>query len=104
MRKFIMTIGLFALGGISQVQAGSGQLFDCVDSATLNVNSNCVANKFEQNDMFVKMQSQFYEQQSMKSGNAIATLIFDEKKMQIDVIAHQDAVDLENLYVVNDNF
>ena len=102
MRKFILLLGTLILTSFSQVQAGSNQLFDCVDATTLEIDSKCVESKFEQNNTFVKMQDQFFEQQAFTGGNVIATLIFDEKKMQIDVIVHRDAIDADDLYVAND--
>ena len=101
MRKFVIFFGALIFSSFSQVQAGSSQLFDCVDSTTLEIDGKCVESKIQQNNKFVKLQDHFFEQQAFNSGNVIATLIFDEKKMQIDVIAHRDAIDADDLYVAN---
>lgn len=102
MRKAIIFFGALIFSSLSQVQAGSDQLFDCVDSTTLEIDGKCVESKIENNGKFLKFQESFFEQQSINSGNVVSTLIFDERKMQIDVIAHSDAVNPEDLFVAND--
>lgn len=101
MRKLIIFLGTLVFGSLFQVQAGSNQLFDCVDSTSLEVDGKCVENKIDQNAFFLKLQDQFAAQQEEGSGKVIATMILDERKMQIDIVAHKDAIQTTNLIVAN---
>ena len=84
-----------------QVHAESTQLFDCVDSTSLEIDGKCVESKIEQNRFFLNLQDQFAAQQEISSDKVIATMILDEQKMQIDIVAHKDAIQNTNLIVAN---
>lgn len=101
MRKVITFLSTVLLGSLFQVQAESSQLFDCVNPTSLAVDGKCVEKKIDQNRFFVQLQDEFAKQQAASDSNVVATMILDQQKMQIDIVAHQDSIKSADLLVAN---
>ena len=101
MRRVFFSLMTLVAGSLFQVQAQTTQLFDCVEPTSLEIDGKCVETKIDQNRFFLNLQDQFAAQQELSSDNVIATLILDEQKMQIEIVAHKDAIAEKTLMAAN---
>lgn len=102
MRKVVLTLALSAAFGIAHAESGDNQLFDCMDAKTFEMNNQCMTDQISNNIRYRDAQQQVTEQASENFGDyAIATMTFDAEKMQIDIVAHRDALQAKNSLAMN---
>lgn len=93
MRKVLLGLALLSACSIAHAESGSNQLFDCMDAKTFEVNNECMADKISSNVRFRDAQENMVNVADENLGDyAIATMTFDQEKMQIDIVAHRDAL------------
>ena len=97
MRKLIIGLALLTTTSIAHAESGNNQLFNCMDSETFEVNSQCMSDQITGNMRFQEAQQQVFDHANEARGEyAIATMTFDPRKMQIDIVAHRDALQATN--------
>tara|TARA_B100002049_G_C16008260_1_gene344616 strand:- start:144 stop:449 length:306 start_codon:yes stop_codon:yes gene_type:complete len=93
MRKLLSAIALLATCSIAHAESGSNQLFDCMDAKTFELNNQCISEQISNNVRFRDAQEKVVSVADESRGDyAIATMTFDQEKMQIDIVAHRDAL------------
>lgn len=73
-------------------QSGDATAFNCMDSKTLEINSQCMSQKIEANQAFINSQDMILDNAADVSNRAIATMTYDPKTFTIEVVAHKDAL------------
>ena len=102
MRKTLIGLALVSTFGIAHAESGSNQLFDCMDAKTFEMNNQCMADKISNNIRYRDAENLVAEQAGDNLGEyAIATMTFDQEKMQIDIVAHRDALQAKNTLAAN---
>lgn len=102
MRKTIIGLVLLTSFGVAHAESGESQLFDCMDAKTFEMNNQCMTDQISNNIRYRDAQQQVTEQASENFGDyAIATMTFDAEKMQIDIVAHRDALQAKNSLAMN---
>ncbi|QCZ92543.1 pyridine nucleotide transhydrogenase [Salinimonas iocasae] len=97
MRKSLLGLALLTTTGIAHAESNENQLFDCMDRTTFEVNSECMSNQITSNIRFKEAEQKVVNMASESRGDyAIATMTFDPRKMQIDIVAHRDALQAMN--------
>ncbi|MEW9799600.1 pyridine nucleotide transhydrogenase [Alteromonas sp. CYL-A6] len=97
MRKVVLGLAMLTSFGIAHAESGSNQLFDCMDASSFEMNDECMADKISANVHYRNAQDKILNVASDSQGDyAIATLTFDPKRMQIDIVAHKDALNAMN--------
>ncbi len=97
MRKSLLGLALLTTTGIAHAESNENQLFDCMDRTTFEVNSDCMSNQITSNIRFKEAEQKVVTMASESRGDyAIATMTFDPRKMQIDIVAHRDALQAMN--------
>lgn len=89
MKKHVLTFILVAATSafIASANAQSGKLFSCIDSASLTVDSNCVASQISKNPSFQASQQAFFNNLEQQGGAEISSLSFYPKLNLIKVVA-----------------
>ena len=101
MRKLIIGFALLTTFGIAHAESGENQLFDCMDANSFEMNNQCVAEKISNSIHYREAETQVSQQANANFGEyAIATMTFNQEKMQIDVVAHRDALQVNNTLVM----
>ena len=102
MRKSLIGLSLLMSFGVAHAESGNSQLFECMDAKTFEMNNQCMSDKISNNIRYRDAQQQVTEQASENFGDyAIATMTFDAEKMQIDIVAHRDALQAKNNLAMN---
>ena len=102
MRKVVLGFALLSTFGIAHAGSGENQLFDCMDAKTFEMNNQCMADQISSSIRFRDAQSDLVNVASESQGDyAIATMTFDQQKMQIDIVAHRDALTALNTLAAN---
>ena len=102
MRKSLIGLALLMSFGVAHAESGNSQLFECMDAKTFEMNNQCLSDKISSNIRYRDAQQQVTEQASENFGDyAIATMTFDAEKMQIDIVAHKDALQANNNLAMN---
>lgn len=102
MRKSLMSLALLMSFGVAHAESGENQLFDCMDAKSFEMNNQCMSEKISNNIRYRDAQQQVTELASDNFGDyAIATMTFDAEKMQIDIVAHRDALQAKNSLAMN---
>ncbi len=102
MRKLVTGLALVVAFGVAHAESGQNQLFDCMDAKTFEMNNQCVADQISSNIRFRDAQEQIVQVANESQGDyAIATMTFDPRKMQIDIVAHRDALQAMNTLAAN---
>lgn len=97
MRKFFFGLALLSVTSIAHAESNNNQLFDCMDRTTFEVNSDCMAEQITANIHFKNAEQKVVTQAAESRGDyAIATMTFDPRKMQIDIVAHREALQAMN--------
>ena len=97
MRKSLLGLALLTTTGIAHAESNENQLFDCMDRTTFEVNSEGMSNQITSNIRFKEAEQKVVNMASESRGDyAIATMTFDPRKMQIDIVAHRDALQAMN--------
>lgn len=92
MRNVVLGLAMLTSFGIAHAESGENQLFDCMDASSFEMNDECMAAKISTNVRYRNAQEDIFNVASESQGDyAIATLTFDPKRMQIDIVAHKDA-------------
>lgn len=91
MRKVVTAIMLSAIMSVAHAESDNNQLFDCMDTKTFEMNSQCMADQIANNMTYREAQSQLIQHASDSSDLVLATMKFYPKQMRIEVIAHKDA-------------
>lgn len=97
MRKLVIGLALLVTAGVAHAESGKNQLFTCMDRTTFEVNSECMASQISANVEYKKVEQKMMDVANVNGDYAIATMTFDPKKMQIDIVAHRDALQAMNL-------
>lgn len=93
MRKVVFGLAMLTGFGIAHAESGSNQLFDCMDAATFEMNDQCMSETIGSSAGYRNAQEEIFSGASDSQGDyAIATMTFDQQKMQIDIVAHKDAL------------
>tara|TARA_B100002003_G_C13818609_1_gene403109 strand:- start:295 stop:600 length:306 start_codon:yes stop_codon:yes gene_type:complete len=96
MRKLLTGLALLTIISIAHAESGN-QLFQCMDKKTFKVNSECMSQNITSNVRFKEAEQQVFTQAEEARGDyAVATMTFDPSKMQIDIVAHRDALQAMN--------
>ncbi len=103
MRKLSALVFLVSIGSIAHAQAEQTKAFDCVDSKTFEVNSQCMASKIGNSIEFRDMQLKIVNNATNNDKNVMATMKFYPKDMLIEVVAHRDALSDKSLSAANRN-
>lgn len=91
MRK-VLAVMLLALGSAAaHAESPKAQAFDCMDSKTFEVNSQCMSGKISSNLAFTNAQQEIVYAAADNAENAMATVSFYPKLRLIEVVAHRDA-------------
>ena len=102
MRKSLIGLSLLMSFGVAHAESGNSQLFECMDAKSFEMNNQCMSDKISNNIRYRDAQQQVTEQASENFGDyAIATMTFDAEKMQIDIVAHRDALPAKNNLAMN---
>jgi len=102
MRKSLIGLSLLMSFGVAHAESGNSQLFECMDAKSFEMNNQCMSDKISNNIRYRDAQQQVTEQASENFGDyAIATMTFDAEKMQIDIVAHRDALQAKNILAMN---
>ena len=102
MRKGVLGLTLMSVFGIAHAGSGENQLFDCMDAKSFELNNECIAENINNNIHFRDAQTDLVNVASESLGDyAIATMTFDQEKMQIDIVAHRDALSALNTLAAN---
>lgn len=102
MRKVVFGLAMLSVFGIAHAESGSNQLFDCMDANTFEMNNQCMADKISNNIRYRDAQQELVNATSDNNGEyAIATMTFDQEKMQIDIVAHREALNAQNTLAAN---
>lgn len=97
MRRVVLGLAMLTCFGVAHAESGSNQLFDCMDAATFEMNDQCMADTISSNTGYRNAQNEIFSGASDSQGDyAIATMTFDQEKMQIDIVAHKDALNAMN--------
>ncbi|QJR81621.1 pyridine nucleotide transhydrogenase [Alteromonas pelagimontana] len=97
MRKLTIGLALLTTMGIAHAESEQNQLFKCMDTKTFEMNNDCMATQISNNVRFRDTQNKLVKTTSANAGDyAIATMTFDQEKMQIDIVAHRDALQVNN--------
>ncbi len=93
MRKVLLSVALLSFFSVAHAGTGENQLFDCMDAKTFEMNNQCMSDKISSNIRFREAQTELTAVANESLGDyAIATMTFDQEKMQIDVVAHREAL------------
>lgn len=93
MRRAVIGLSMALTFGVAHAETGDSRLFDCMDSKSFEVNSSCMADKISNNVKFRDAQNQVFEFADNNSSDyVIATMTFDQRNMQIDIVAHRDSM------------
>lgn len=103
MRKLSALILFVSIGSIAHAQAEQTKAFDCVDTKTFEVNSQCMADRIGDNVEFRDMQLKIVNNATNNDKNVMATMKFYPKDMLIEVVAHRDAISDASLSAANRN-
>lgn len=91
MRKFLTIVTLSLLGTVAHAETDN-QLFKCVDKATLALNSECVSSQITDSSLFKQAQQNIITQADVNSDFVVATISLDPETLNIEVVAHHDAL------------
>lgn len=91
MRKVVTAIMLAAICGVAHAESDKNQLFECMDTKTFEMNSQCVADNISSNMAFREVQTKITQQADNSSEYVMATMKFYPKQMRIEIVAHKDA-------------
>ncbi|MEG3766996.1 pyridine nucleotide transhydrogenase [Alteromonas sp. 14N.309.X.WAT.G.H12] len=102
MRKTLVGLALLMAFGIAHAESDGNQLFDCMDAKSFELNNQCMTDRISNNIRYREAQYQVTEQASENMGDyAVATMTFHPEKMQIDIVAHRDALQASNTLALN---
>ena len=102
MRKVVLGLAMLSAMGVAHAESGSNQLFDCMDADTFEMNNQCMSDKISNNIRFRDAQTDLVNTAKENNGQyAIATMTFDQEKMQIDIVAHREALKALNTLAAN---
>lgn len=91
MRK-VLAVMLLAFGSTAaHAESAKTQAFECMDSKTFEVNSQCMSDKISSNLAFTNAQQEIVYAAADSAGHAMATVSFYPKLRLIEVVAHRDA-------------
>lgn len=91
MRKICTVAVLTVFSAFLQAnEVKQDNLFNCVDPDGLTLDSQCISTKIENTQSYQSFDLAFQEQISDLGGNAMATMIFHQEKMWIQVIAQDE--------------
>lgn len=91
MHKVVPVVLLSAFFGVAHAGSDNNQLFECMDAKTFEMNSECIADNISSNVAFRETQTKITQKAANSGDYVLATMKLDPQKMQIEVIAHQDA-------------
>lgn len=91
MRKLLVVLSMAVLSGVAHAESLKPQVFECMDTKSFEVNSQCMANKISSNMTFQQAQQKIVFDAEDNTNNAIATVSFYPKLQLIEVVAHRDA-------------
>ncbi|WJG09932.1 hypothetical protein [Aliiglaciecola sp. LCG003] len=97
MRKLFSLFFVLTVGTVAHAQADQQNAFDCMDKASFEINSQCMANSISQNIDYKNVQIDIANRASLQSDSVMATIKFYPKDMLIEVVAHRDALSDSNL-------
>ncbi|MFC3093625.1 pyridine nucleotide transhydrogenase [Alteromonas sediminis] len=91
MRKVVSAIMLTAICGVAHAESDKNQLFECMDTKTFEMNSQCVADNISNNVAFREVQTKITQRADDSSDYVMATMKFYPEQMRIEIVAHKDA-------------
>lgn len=91
MRKLLVVLSMTFLLGVAHAESLKPQVFECMDSKSFEVNSQCMANKISSNVTFQQAQQEIVLAAEDNTNNALATVSFYPDLQLIEVVAHRDA-------------
>jgi len=91
MRKLLVVLSMTVMSGVAHAESLKPQLFDCMDTKSFEVNSQCMANKISSNMTFQQAQKDIVLAAEDNTNNAMATISYYPKLQLIEVVAHRDA-------------
>lgn len=104
MRKlFLCTVMLFS-SSIAHAEVKQNRLFDCMDATSFEINSQCMEASIAQSTQFRDMQLNIAQRANNSDENVTATIKFYPKSMDIEIVAHRDALTDASLTASNTKF
>jgi hypothetical protein len=91
MRTTLIALSMVLVSGVAHAEDSKPQIFECINSSSLEVDSECMSNKISANTMFQQAQQKIVFEAADNSNNAFATISFYPKQHLIQVVAHRDA-------------
>lgn len=103
MRKVVLGLALSMAFGVAHADTNEKGLFDCMDDKTFELNNQCMSEKIGNSIQFREAQNKVIDVASQNTGEyVVATMTFDQRKMQIDIVAHREALLARNVLAAND--
>lgn len=97
MRKIVLSLALLGVFGVAHAESDTNQIFSCMDDKTFEVNDKCMSDSITNNVHYQSAQLKISEvANEAQSEFVIATMTFDPRKMQIDIVAHKDTFNVAN--------
>lgn len=87
----ITLLTVSSLANAATDKPGDAKLFQCMDKTTFAINSECVSEQVEANLVFKQVQETVVQNAEQAGDRAIATMTFDPKTLNIEIVAHRDA-------------
>ncbi len=104
MRKVVLGLALSVAFGVAHAETNDKGLFDCMDDKTFELNSQCMSDQIGNSMKFREAQNQVINVASQNTGEyVVATMTFDQRKMQIDIVAHREALLAKNALAAVNN-
>jgi hypothetical protein len=89
---FYILLLMFSASSLASTEKNEdAKLFNCMDSNTFEINSECISQNIQSNLVFQKAQKDVLKTSDNAGDRALATMTFDRRSMTISVIAHRDA-------------
>ncbi|MDT0596525.1 pyridine nucleotide transhydrogenase [Glaciecola petra] len=70
---------------------GETKAFKCMNKQSFEINSNCMQLDISSNLVFKKAESNMYDNINGSSDRVLASMTFNPKLMEINIVAHKDA-------------
>lgn len=91
MRKLISILTLILVSGAAHAQSDT-QLIGCVDTKSFEMNESCVAKTITLSDQFKMAQQKIINTADANTDFAVATITLDPETLDIEIVAHRDAL------------
>jgi hypothetical protein len=95
------TLLLLMVCAVTHANQTNNQLFDCMEKATFELDSQCLSERISQHVDYVSQQQHIENHTQYLGDYAMASITFYPEKMMIEVVAHSEKEQMESLLVYN---